>query len=144
MIIRVGKVVNIYPDKGKVKVHYSDTDNTSLPLPMITMNNEYLMPKIGDTVLALHMTTGSSKGFILGTYYNENRMPKTDTGYRKDIDDTTYITCINGECEVHIGTSLLIKSSDIKLECSYGTITVEEIMKRIERIEDALNIPHTI
>ena len=65
MTVRIGKVTNIYPSQGKVKVLYEDEGNTSLPLPMLTMNREYSMPLAGERVVTLHMENGSSKGFIL-------------------------------------------------------------------------------
>lgn len=40
--------------------------------------------------------------------------------------------------------NVMVESEEITLKCSYGEITVEEMMKRIERIEDQLGLPHTI
>lgn len=52
-----------------------------------------------------------------------------------------------GEPAAYVKTtadSVEIKADLITLKCSYGTITVEEMMKRLERIEDQLGLPHTI
>lgn len=135
MNVRVGRVTNVYSG-GKVKVMYEDKKNTSLPLSMLTMNNEYSMPSVGDRVLTVHMENGSSKGFVLGTYYGGGTQPKANSGYRKDFGGGAYAACGNGKYELH--------AEDITLECSYGKITLEELMKRIERIEDNLGLPHTI
>ncbi len=197
MFLRVGKVTNIYPSTGKVKVMYEDAKNASLPLPMLTMNNEYSMPAVGDRVVTAHMGNGSSKGFVLGTYYGGGTQPKANAGYRKDFGDGAYAASQNGAYEMyakaislrcgnyHIllkedveiagdtvfieskdghlsidtdaefmaagnilieseGGTVTVKADEITLGCSYGKITVEEIVKRLERIEDALGIPHTI
>ena len=40
--------------------------------------------------------------------------------------------------------NVTVESDEITLKCSYGTISVEEMMKRLERIEDQLGLPHAI
>lgn len=202
MLMRVGKVTSIYPGTGKIKVVYEDEGNASLPLSMLTMNKEYSMPEIGDKVVTIHMENGSSKGFVLGTYYGGGTQPKANSGYRKDFGKGAYATCSGGtyllkadkavisgsgarasfsdnatltgqnvkigsavssedavdtnlEPEVYLEiteeqatlkalTGIVIEAEDITLKCSYGEITMEELMKRLERIEDSLGLPHTI
>lgn len=151
MSLRVGKVTNVYPSEGKVKVLYEDKRNTSLPLSMLTMNDEYSMPSVGDRVVTIHMDNGSSKGFVLGTYYNKSMQPKAGEGYRKDFGSGVYVTVNGGEyllnasdIKVLADGSLFIQADNITLECSYGKVTVEELMKRLERIEDSLGLEHTI
>ncbi len=117
MLTRIGKVTNVYPSKGKVKVQYEDLGNTSIELPMMTFNGEYSMPSVGDMVLVLHMENGSSKGFVLGTYYGDNNKPKASSGYRKDLGGGAYIASKNG---------------DITFGCSSGSITLSEIIKNIK------------
>lgn len=134
MIVRVGEVVAVYPE-GKVQVVYNDMQSASRPLPVLS-NNEYLMPKVGDRVLCLHMDEVQSKGFCLGTYYSAKNIPKTNEGYRKDVDTESYISCVNNE--------LTINANNIKLVCSDGEIYVSQLIQRIERIEDILELPHTI
>lgn len=136
MYLRIGKVTNIYASKGKVKVLYEDEKSASLPLSMLTMNNEYSMPSIGDRVVTMHMKNGSSKGFVLGTYYGGSKAPKVASGYRKDFERGAYASCENGEYTLY--------ADKIKLITSYGEITVENLMKRLERIEDNLGLSHTI
>lgn len=203
MNLRVGKVTNIYPSTGKVKVMYEDAKSASLPLAMLTMNNEYSLPAVGDRVVTLHMENGSSKGFVLGTYYGGGTQPKANTGYRKDFGKGAYATCRNGTYSVYAGaislrcgdyhillkedmeiagktvlieaedgrlrfdvdtelfatgdmnleaegdttlkaTNVTIEAKELTLKCAYGEITVEDLMKRLERIEDKLGLPHTI
>lgn len=235
MKMRVGKVTNIYPNTGKVKVVYEDENNASLKLSMITMNQEYLMPQVGDKVLTMHMENGSSKGFVIGTYYGGGMQPKANSGYRKDFGGGAFTTCQSGvyrlsagsinllgggaslslkgnagligdevvigsaaasedenteevepdvflkimdkevelkavlkisviaesgpveitneEAEAHLlldaeselkAVTLLIEADNLTFRCSYGEETFENILKRIERIEDQLGLPHTI
>ena len=238
MYMRIGKVTNIYPTTGKIKVMYEDERSASLPLSMLTMNQEYSMPAVGDKVVTVHMANGSSKGFVLGTYYGGGMQPKANTGYRKDFGSGAYATCIGGvyflktnkatvsgggarlflgslgnnaimtgekvligsaisdgeeisdnpvldvcleitdeeallkaltsivieakdgpveiksmtaeasiildEETVIKATKVTVEAEDIILKCSYGEVTVEELMKRLERIEDQLGLPHTI
>lgn len=237
MRMRIGKVTQVYPNTGKMQVLYEDEGNASLQLSMITMNQEYLMPTVGDRVLTMHMENGSSKGFVLGTYYGGGVQPKANAGYRKDFGGNAYATCRNGGyrlsagsivllgggaalnlngsasvigSEVTVGSGdsedegatpdvylkitsdkaetkatdkielnsdneigmqaaatieiasdagssvtldaeseikapvLLIDANDLTLKCSYGQETFENILKRIERIEDMLGLPHTI
>lgn len=202
MFLRVGKVTNIYPTTGKIKVMYEDEGSASLPLSMLTMNNEYSMPAVGERVVTVHMANGSSKGFVLGTYYGGGMQPKANGGYRKDFGEGAYAICTGGfyllkstqaivsgtGAKVSLGSNavltglkvkigsvtasedeisgdpdpevyleiteeeavlkalseITIEADDITLKCSYGKITVEEMIKRLERIEDQLGLPHTI
>lgn len=202
MYMRIGKVTNIYPTTGKIKVMYEDERSASLPLSMLTMNQEYSMPAVGDKVVTVHMANGSSKGFVLGTYYGGGMQPKANAGYRKDFGGGAYAICNGGiyllkaaqatisgsgakvslgidaaltglnvkigsvapsddevsgdvEPEVYLEiteeeatlkalTGITIEAEEVTLKCSYGEITLEELMKRLERIEDQLGLPHTI
>lgn len=136
MILRVGKVIETFPDKGRVQVSYEDTGSSSLPLPLLTMNREYTMPHLGDMVVTLHFENGSSRGICLGTYYGGSNLPQADEGYRKDFDDDAKMECLDGE--------LTISAKEIFLSCEYGTESLENLLKRIERLEDALSISHNI
>lgn len=231
MRTRIGKVTNIYPTIGKVKVMYEDEGSASLPLSMLTMNQEYSMPEVGDRVVTIHMENGSSKGFVLGTYYGGGMQPKANAGYRKDFGNGANAICIGGAYLLNAGSislkgkskasvsgggssvsldgdamlvgatvvigsmeasgdddsegdedigevepdvylkiteeaaelkamteisieaetdiflkamNVMVEGEEVTLKCSYGEITVEEMMKRIERIEDTLGLPHTI
>lgn len=225
MRTRIGKVTNVYPSTGKVKVMYEDEDSASLPLSMLTMNQEYFMPAVGDRVVTMHMENGSSKGFVLGTYYGGSMQPKANAGYRKDFGRNAYVICRNGVYQLSAGgvsikggsqvslfgggaavslngdakligatvtigsaaasedensgvaepdvylkiteesaemkavseivlesdadifikaVNVTVEADGITLKCAYGEITVEEIMRRMERIEDQLGLPHTI
>ena len=189
MSVRIGRVTSVNSTEGRVKVAYEDSRSSSLPFPMLSMNNEYSMPKIGDRVLTVHMDNGSSKGFVFGTFYGGGSQPKANSGYRKDFDGA-YLVCAGGhyqlqaaqitfnaessisllaKAEISIESesnpvklvsadaeltldaecvlkaqSVSVEADDITLKCSYGEITVEDLMKRLERVEDRLGLPHTI
>lgn len=99
MSVRIGRVTSVNSTEGRVKVAYEDSRSSSLPLPMLSMNNEYSMPKIGDRVLTVHMDNGSSKGFVFGTFYGGGSQPKANSGYRKDFDGA-YLVCAGGHYQL--------------------------------------------
>lgn len=139
MRLRVGKVTNVFPAFGKVKVLYEDEQNTSRPLSMLTMNDEYSMPPVGARVLTVHMENGSSKGFVLGTYYGGSTQPKAGAGYRKDFDGGAYVTCQGGEYLLH-AKNITIQAESITLSSSKGEMTLEDLIERLEEIEQKLGI----
>lgn len=131
MIVRVGDVIKVFPSEGKVQVSFADTSSSSLPLPLMTFGNEYSMPKVGDTVITLHMENGSSRGVCLGTYYGGGTEPAASSGYRKDFEPgKSFIKSNNGE--------LTIDAKQIKLKCDYGTVSVEDLIKKLDDIEERL------
>lgn len=128
MIIRVGKVTNVYPASGRVKVLYEDTGNTSVELPLLTLNNEYRMPVVGSYVITLHLQNGSSKGFVLGTYWSDINVPaETGVGvYRKDMGGGVYARSSNG--------TYRLQASNIQLVADTGAVTVEMLVAALDRI----------
>lgn len=151
-LTRIGRVTKVYPREGRVKVTYEDSGSASAPLAMLTMNGEYSMPDVGDRVVTLYMDNGTSKGFVLGTYYGGGMQPKAGAGYRKDFDGGAYAVCDTGSYTLS-GENIRMRSSssvtveaaeDVMLKCGYGSATAEELMRRLERIEDTLGLPHTV
>ena len=66
--IRVGRVSAVNYDKGMIRVTYRDKDDSVTgEFPMLTNNDEYRMPKVGQDVLVAHLSNGSSRGAIIGT-----------------------------------------------------------------------------
>lgn len=128
MIIRIGKVTNVYSATGKVKVLFEDTGNTSVELPMLTLNNEYKMPVVGSYVITAHLKNGGSSGFVLGTYWSSINVP-ADTGigvYRKDMGGGVYARSQNG--------TYRLQASDIQLVANAGAITVDMLVAALDRI----------
>ena len=130
MIVRIGKVTNIYPAKGKVKVLYEDRKQASAEIPMLTFNEEYKMPSVGDRVLTLHMENGGSKGFCLGTYWNANKLP-TEANYKKDLGGGAYIE--RNDSEVVLYAPTLILSSGA------GTINLDTLIEKVQELEQKVS-----
>ena len=137
MDLRIGRVTNVYGDTGRVKVMYEDEQSTSLPLPMLTMNQEYSMPTVGDRVVVLHRANGSSKGFVLGTYYGGGLQPKATSGYRKDFGNGAYAGCSGGEYLL-VAKTVKIAADDVILSSSSGEISVNDLLKRLEKLESQI------
>lgn len=86
--LRVGKVSSIDYETGMMQVVYSDKDSSATTkMPYANFNNEYCMPKIGESVLVGHMSNGSSRGVVLCTMWNKkNRPAEYGKGiYRKEF-----------------------------------------------------------
>ena len=95
--IRIGRVSSVNYETGMARVTYRDKDETvTSEFPMLTNNEEYRMPEIGQQVLVAHLSNGSSRGAIIGTVWNQKNIPN-ETGkglYRKDLSaykDAAYI-----------------------------------------------------
>lgn len=133
MILRVGKVTNTYPDEGKVKVLYKDRNEASMPLPVLTFNDEYKMPPVGASVLTLHMQNGSSKGFVLGTFWNGNKQPtETGTGvYHKSFGGSAYAKYANNSFKIY--------SPELLLQSSAGGVSVETLIALLNRVTELEN-----
>lgn len=139
MRLRIGKVTNTFPEEGKVKVVYEDENNATLKLAMLTMNAEYSMPEVGEMVLTMHMENGSSKGFCLGSYYSDSNKPKTNSGYRKDFGSGAYIESENGNYVLSADV-VYVDATDIIV----GTESLVNLIRRLERVEDALGLTHEV
>lgn len=141
-MIRIGTVTNIYPKNGKVKVYYEDSESSSLPIPMMSMNKEQSMPEVGDTVVTLHLANGSSKGFCLGTYFDNDY--EGSEIYTKELDDKAYVECAKGKYLLK-GEGITLEAKEVILKCAKGNITLSEILKklsdhdkRIKALEDKI------
>ena len=128
MIVRIGRVSAIFG--GKVQVNYEDLDSTS-EVPMLTFNNEYSMPNVGDLVLTLHRENGSSKGYCLGTFYGISNTPDTEADYYKDLKNGAYLKNISGE--------LTISGDDITLSCTSGDLNLKELIEKLADFETRIS-----
>lgn len=95
--VRVGRVSSVNYEAGMVRVTYRDKDDSVTPeFPVLTNNDEYRMPQVGDRVLVAHLSNGSSRGVILGTLWNWKHVPNEagSSLYRKELSrkkDAAYI-----------------------------------------------------
>lgn len=86
--IRKGRVSGIDYENGMISVTYSDKGKSvTRKFPYINCNSEYKMPNVGENVLVAHLTNGSSRGVVIGTYWNKNNKPaECGSGiYRKEM-----------------------------------------------------------
>ena len=115
--IRIGKVSSVDYGSGMIKVTYPDLDNSVTDdLPYLTFNDEYKMPKVGASVLVVHLSNGSAMGIVAGTYWNSShRPPVSGKGvYRKDLAQAI------GEAFLqYSGSSLQIHAPAITLDAGY-------------------------
>lgn len=128
--IRIGKVSSVDYGSGMIKVTYPDLDNSVTDdLPYLTFNDEYKMPKVGASVLVVHLSNGSAAGIVAGTYWNNANKPPVSgkTTYRKELAQAI------GEAFLqYSGGGLTIHAPSITLSTKSGSITVAEIIKHIK------------
>lgn len=125
-LIRVGCVSKINYESGTIEVTYPDRDDAVTdPFPVLSFNDEYKMPDIGDNVLALHLSNGSALGVVLGPYWNEDNKPQVSGKdvYRKELSRTpgkAYTQFKDGTVD--------LKGPAVRLTCSSGSITVAQLL----------------
>lgn len=83
--VRIGKVSKINYKTGMIRVTYPDLDDcVTAEFPVFSFTDEYKMPKIGQEVLVLHLSSGQSAGILLGKYWNKKNLPP-DYGQGKNV-----------------------------------------------------------
>ena len=86
--VRFGRVSNIDYPAGTCEVTYKDRDETVTKQVSFISNRQYIMPKVGDLLIALHPGTQSEDAVVLGTIWNNVNTPAEgyEGLYRKDYD----------------------------------------------------------
>lgn len=118
---RVGRVINVYPDKGTVRVEIADIDNVkSYELPVIfqktSKDKYYCMPDIHEHVLVKFLPNGLEQGFVIGSFYSAtDKTPVSD-------QNKTHVKMSDGsffeydrkshELEINIKGKITIKATD--------------------------------
>lgn len=90
--IRRGTVTGINYKEGTVNIVQEDQDDVvSFELPLLSF--EFNPPAVGDMVLAVYLSNDSSQGFIIGTPFNHNNLPKRGEKnvIRKEYDIDAYV-----------------------------------------------------
>lgn len=120
--IRVGRVSSVNYEAGMARVTYRDKDDSvSAEFPILTNNDEYRMPQVGQEVIVAHMSNGSSRGAIIGSIWNKKYGP-FESGkdlYRKELSrkkDAAYIRYTDETGEY------LIKAANLHLNGVNSTI----------------------
>lgn len=130
--IRIGKISKIDYENGMAEVTYPDMDNAvTAPFPILSFNDEYKAPLIGEEVLVLHLSNGTANGVILGPYWNVAKPPAVSgkNVYRKEFSKTpgqAYIQFKDGTVEY--------RGPAIRYICASGTFTAAQILKLFERV----------
>jgi len=118
---RVGRVINVYPNKGTVRVEIDDIDNVkSYELPIIfqkTGNDKfYCMPDIHEHVLVKFLPNGLEQGFVIGSFYSsEDKPPVTDPDkYHVKFSDGSFMEYDrkSHELEINIKGKITINATD--------------------------------
>lgn len=132
-LIRVGRVSKIDFDNGMVAVTYPDLDDSVTSfLSVVSFNDEYKMPEVGDEVLVVHLSSGQSRGLVLGHYWNKTNLSEhTGPGvYRKEFGHDY------GEAYMDYDEELEIYAPSIRLSTTAGSITVAEIIALRDQISN--------
>lgn len=138
--IRKGKVSSVDYENGMVRVTYSDKGKSvTKNFPYMNFNNEYNMPQVGQSVAVLHLSNGSSRGMVLGTYWNKrNKPPESGAGvYRKEMGAGGYQKCAGGTYEVVAPQEKFTAENKIETSTKKMLLDVEN---NIEIIAKAIDI----
>lgn len=131
--IRVGKISSINYEEGTARVLYTDRDN-SVTRELPFLSSEYNMPKVGDQVLVVHISSGEEAGVIIGKFWSKNNKPSKKVTYQKEFGDK------QGEAYVkYEDGKLTIKAATLSAEDEKQAIEVIQMLldhqKRIEELE---------
>lgn len=132
-LIRVGYVSKINYEEGTIEVTYPDRDDAVTdPFPVLSFNDEYKMPEIGQDVLVLHLSNGSALGIVLGPYWNKDNKPAVSGKdvYRKEMAQTpgkAYAQYKDGTVE--------LRGPAVRLTCSSGAITVAQLLAMKSKVD---------
>ena len=75
-IIRTGIVTRVDEKTGMVSVTYPDMDDDTTGLfPVLSLTDEYKMPRVGDEVAVAHLSGNQTEGVVLGKYWYSGNMP---------------------------------------------------------------------
>ncbi|WP_022850653.1 phage baseplate assembly protein V [Limisalsivibrio acetivorans] len=89
-IARPGRVTNIYPAKGTVRVEFAESYGLlSYELPVLVGKTQddkhYHMPDIGEHVLCVFLPSGLEQGFVIGSFYSSVDTPPAATENKHHI-----------------------------------------------------------
>lgn len=132
--IRIGKVSSIDYKNGMIRATYIDMDDdVTDDFPVFSMTGEYLMPEVGDEVLVLHLSNGSSAGIVMGRYWNEDNQPKKygKGVFRKELahaEGEAYLQYL------HSGKQAELHADKIVFSCAAGSKTMAEIIDLFNRV----------
>ena len=128
-MIRTGFVSSVDTAAGTVQVTYADRDQmVTGHFPVLCFGGEYHLPEINDPVLAVHLSTDLSSGFVLGTYWNQENRPRQQEWYKQAGAAAFKLA----------GEALYIEAPEIYFISGSGSISASELIAlkdRVERLE---------
>lgn len=88
-MVKIGKVSSIDEKRGTARVLFTDRENSvsgDLPVivPFTLSGKVYYMPVINERVVCVYDESG--EGFILGSFYADNRLPSQGDKNKSYID----------------------------------------------------------
>lgn len=123
-LIRIGNVSSIDPETGMVRVVYQDRhdrDAATGYMPYFCPGEEFLPPKIDDMVLVVHLSNGTTRGVVIGKFWNRTNVPPDPSAkWFKQIADEAFMK--------FDGHTLTIKAPRILLQCDGASVDVKDIM----------------
>ena len=125
-IIRIGRVSSIDESKGTARVLFADREDfVSYDMPIVvpfTLSDKmYFMPSIDERVLCVLLPNDQTQGFILGSYYSNDREPPVQdkNKFHINFEDGTIIEYDKEEHKLKINVQ-----GDIEMSAT-GTINIK-------------------
>ena len=89
-IVRTGFVIELFPDKGKVRVEIRDADMIkTYQLPVLVhktrCDKDYWMPDLGEMVVCVFLPHGLHIGFVVGAFYNDKDVVPVENKDKRHI-----------------------------------------------------------
>lgn len=141
MMIRVGVISAVYPERHSARVVFpEDGNNTSYELKVLCRNSlknrDYQMPDLGEDALCLFLSEGIEDGFILGSFYTgEVTPPSANQDERKvEFSDGAYVVynrqsntldVVIGDTKIHATKSTINAETSSAITAKASSITIE-------------------
>lgn len=161
--IRIGKVSSIDYENGMIRVLYTDRDGAvTKSLPVLTFNDEYKMPKVGQRVLVVHLSNGTEAGYVMGSFWNTANSPsRSGKGvYRKEYapkygeayldydgeekklemhgDNLSFtgsdIDAVGNTVGIEAAGEARFSGNNVVFSCSAGSLTLAQIIEKLKQI----------
>jgi len=160
-LVRIGKVSSINYEKCTAQVVYEDrhdlvSGDLHILVPLTLKDHAYYMPDIDERVLCVFDPSAPTKGYILGSFYADTRMPpiqnkdkryiefedKTLIEYDRDIHKLTIHIPAAGELSIEVVTASNISvTSDANIDVkAKGTMSIHSVGAMTIDSDTSINI----
>lgn len=128
-LVRIGRISSINQKNGMVRVMYADRDDASTKeFPVLRCTDEYRDFQIGERVLVLHLSNGSSRAVVLGGIWN--KLGQKQKAVKSKIAEALTSLVVDA------ATDIVLKSaSKIVMEDENWTTSLSEIMERLHALD---------